>query len=219
MKTIIKTYEGYTFDELSDSAKQTAVSDYAESLDWEWWACSYDNFIEDMAKLGIEIDIKEKRNHNGYVSKSPKIYFSGFYSQGGGASFEASINVIDFIKAHGVVKEYWKLYLNLIKYNCYLSINIGIRSPHYSHSGTMYLSQNSFDYDNWDHNGDIVHVCSLEQQADDLAQYILETCQGYADDLYDTLEKEYEYLTSEESVKETAEANEWYFNERGKVIW
>ena len=35
--------------------------------------------------------------------------------------------------------------------------------------------------------------------------------------LYEKLQNEYEYLTSEESFKESCEANGWTFDENGKI--
>lgn len=72
MSTIIET-EVFTFDELTDEAKEKAREWYREgALDYEWWDGVYDTAKTAGACLGIDVD---------------KIYFSGFWSQGDGACF------------------------------------------------------------------------------------------------------------------------------------
>ena len=204
MKQIVKTYDGYTFDELSDSAKDNVRQWFADGLDYEWWDCTIDNFVEKMGELGIDID-KEKKY--GY-----QVEFSGFHSQGDGASFVASIDVLKFLREHRLTKEYWMLYLNLKKENCWLSISI---DQSYYHKHTMLAS---LDLDvNWDVISDEKYN-KLDKMAEDLAAHVLEICRDYASDLYHDLEKEYDYLLSEECIAESCEVNEYYFSENGRII-
>jgi hypothetical protein len=86
----------YTFDELSDSAKEKAREWYREgNLDYEWWDCTYDDAVKCAECLGIEIATRDRNWRNittgkSGVSKETCIYFSGFCSQGDGACFEGS---------------------------------------------------------------------------------------------------------------------------------
>ncbi|MGE5433049.1 MAG: hypothetical protein ACM3QX_18370 [Syntrophomonadaceae bacterium] len=52
MKTITKTYELYSFDELSYEAKKKALNDnYAINVEWDWWQTTY----EDADNVGLKI--------------------------------------------------------------------------------------------------------------------------------------------------------------------
>lgn len=62
-----------TFDQLEDSAKERARDWYREgALDYEWWEFIYEDWKTWLENSGFE---------------SPEINFSGFWSQGDGASF------------------------------------------------------------------------------------------------------------------------------------
>jgi hypothetical protein len=60
---------------------------------------------------------------------------------------------------------------------------------------------------------------SLHKMASELTEDILDFCRDKASDLYRTLENEYDYLTSDESIKETCEANEYLFTASGQLIY
>ncbi len=81
----------YKFSDLSESAKQNAREEFTSDgyLDYEWWDGVYEDAVHMGALLGIEISrpICGKR-------KDTNIYFSGFYSQGDGASFEGSYRCV-----------------------------------------------------------------------------------------------------------------------------
>ncbi len=214
MKEITKIYEGYEFLELEEEAKNKVRSWHSETLHYEWWDSTYDWFVEKMEIVGIDVDLT-----NSSGKEDPQIFFSGFYTQGSGASFAASIDILKFMRAHNLIKLYWKLYRNLQLDNCWLSPAVSV-SPYnyYSHSGGMQIGDHSFVYDNWDQNDDDDHIELLEIQAEKLTEDILQICTEYADDLYNDLEKEYEYLISDKSIEEMCDANECYFTEHGSLI-
>src|SRR5690349_7069500 len=84
MPQIVET-QVFTFDELSDDAKDKAREWYREaSCHDEWWDAVYDDATQCGKILGIRID---------------KIYFSGFWSQGDCAQFEG-----DYSYAKGSTK-------------------------------------------------------------------------------------------------------------------
>lgn len=87
IETIERTV--YSFDELSDRAKERARDKYRErALDHGWWEYVYED-ADTVAKLmGIEIGQKPVKLMGGKTRYDPAIYFSGFSSQGDGASFE-----------------------------------------------------------------------------------------------------------------------------------
>lgn len=65
MKTITKTYEVYSYDELDEKAKQKAIEWFAEGYpEYEWWGSTY----EDARKIGLiitEFDTHRNRNAKG----------------------------------------------------------------------------------------------------------------------------------------------------------
>ena len=80
-----ETIKIYRFEELNDKAKEQAIEESRLiNVQYEWWDGIYDMY---------KCDTKGSDIHN--------IYFSGFYSQGDGAMFEASINndILDLIEA------------------------------------------------------------------------------------------------------------------------
>ena len=97
----------YTYDELSDKAKARARQDYVERgghIPYEWWDASYDEFVTIGAMLGITIDTESVKTCGGGKKDVPNISFSGFSSQGDGASFVGSYrlepNAISMITEH-----------------------------------------------------------------------------------------------------------------------
>jgi len=66
-----------------------------------------------------------------------------------------------------------------------------------------------------DENGDFECEYTLDKKLDELDAEFLQSLQ---EDYRIILQKEYEYLTSEKSIIETIQANEYEFTENGKLI-
>lgn len=65
-----------------------------------------------------------------------------------------------------------------------------------------------------DENGELIDEYELDNELDDLDREFLKSlCEDYRI----MLQHEYEYLTSEEAIKETIEANEYEFTENGEL--
>jgi hypothetical protein len=204
--TITKTI--YTFDELDDSAKETAREWYREgALDYDWWDAVYEDAKEVAKRLGIEFLRKKHRGSNG-----PGIYFSGFYSQGDGACFEST-----FKYSHGMVraiKEYApqdaELHriatqmARLQRRNFYGLYGTTEHSGHYYHSGCMRV---------WVRNHQATYEDVNARTEEDFTQLL----RDFADWIYERLEAEYDYLMSDESVDDTIRANEYTFTESGRL--
>ena len=56
-----------------------------------------------------------------------------------------------------------------------------------------------------------------QSEFSEFEEWITETLRDYARELYKSLEKEYNYLTSEKAIIETIEANDYEFTEDGKI--
>lgn len=206
------TIEAYGFSELSEKAKEKARDGWrAGGLDYEWRDASYQDFLQIAKILGIEINSRNQtcRSTNGkdWVDTSPCIYFSGFSSQGDGASFEGSYSYAKMV--HKKIRKYAPkdeelhyiadALFEVQKVNGYLLTADSKHSGHYSHSGCMQ-----------------VRVLKDGDYTDDEAeQEVTRLMRRFADWMYEMLEKEYDYITSDEQVDDTISANEYLFTSDG----
>ena len=78
----------YTINELSDAAKEAARAWYREScLDHEWYDFVYEDFQTICGILGVTLATTPVRLYGGGTRDKPQIFWTGFSSQGDGASF------------------------------------------------------------------------------------------------------------------------------------
>src|SRR5271165_3112024 len=80
----------YEFTELSDAAKDKARVWFRETIDDDWWDSVYDDFERICPILGVTLATRAVRLFGGGTRQKPCIWFSGFASQGDGASFEGA---------------------------------------------------------------------------------------------------------------------------------
>lgn len=205
MRTIEKTI--YKFDELSDCAKEKAREWYREGqLDYEWWDSVYD-WAESVANV-IGVSFDRRHQNNPKAIGQPCIYFSGFWSQGDGACFEGTWYHSDMLARSELEKEcpqekdVFAIYDALIACEGY-SASVKHRGR-YSHEHTMEISVDAPE--------------DVEQEAFSVAEeVIVEAMRDFARWIYARLEKEHEYLTSDEQVDESIRANEYEFDEYGSL--
>ena len=192
---VIKTY---SFGELSEEAQQTALEKFYDiNVDFEEWSeCIIDDAKELGSLMGIEI-----RN----------IFYSGFYSQGDGACFEGSYAYQKGgLKA---IKEYapqdQELHriargLQAIQRPNFYQLSATVKqSGHYMHSHCTDINVlKETDYDSWHPDWDITDGIS-------------ELLRDFMDWIYRQLDKEYEFQTGKEQIKDTILANDYQFNKDG----
>lgn len=187
MKTV--SVDLYTFDELSDKAKGKARDWYKTDYpDYGWWEFAYDNARAAFAFFGVD---------------ASDISFSGFWSQGDGASFTGSFRAGLISPAACIAAEFptdetlrgLHARLTAIIHSEDSCVKI-TRSGHYVHSHTM-------DID-------------AEEYSRDDERELLSIMRGLADWLYRLLESEYEYLVSDECVDESIRSNGYNFTIEGK---
>jgi hypothetical protein len=215
MRTITK--EVYTFQELIDLNKGTEkarqwLCEAATSFDW--YDCVYETWVEALDQIGFT---------------DAKINFSGFGCQGDGASFTSNIDVErlatflsteiapencikgdpeDFRpwivhKCRGVPTNH--AYRRLAGLGEYLSCKVVRTSHSYSHELTCGVEVEVFGG-----RADKVDALAGAFEKDvETLRYAL--CKA----IYRDLEKEYEYLTSDEALLEMAEANDYTFTING----
>ena len=191
----------YKFDELSDSAKDHAISQYA--CDYDWWDLVYEDFNEILTILGFDVE----EHHNG--RKRLNIEFSGFYHQGSYAAFCGSYHfrkgMVKAIKDYAPQdEELFRIAKELVamqKATFYsLSANFTY-SDYRGYSVDMECSRHNYGW------------CDLNEPETHFRE-ILKDLSAW---LYKKLENEYEYFTSYESFEEQAEANEWTFDSKGNI--
>jgi len=190
----------YTFDELSDEAKERAINDWnAEGLDYQWWDFVYNDAKEIGKLMGIQIE---------------NIYFSGFWSQGDGACFEGYYahekGSVKAVKGYAPQdRELHRIARDLSK----------VQRPYFYGLEASVRHQGRYSHE-------FCTVINVEDRRDYPADDISAGQEGIAEVLrdlmrwiYRTLEKEYEYQTSEENVSELLRINEYEFTAAGKMVF
>jgi len=188
----------YQFSELEEEAQEKAIEKFREhNLDYKWWDFTYDDAKEIAKLMGIEID---------------RIYFSGFWSQGDGACFVGRYyyqkDSVKNVKAYAPQdKQLHRIALELSKiqkryfYQVYAQIKHD--SPHYSHEYTVTI-------DVFGENQNCINPDDEKTVKDLLRDYMRW--------IYKNLETEYEYLQSDEVIRETIEANAYEFYADGSMV-
>ena len=184
-------------------SKEELIEKYRHyNVEHDWWDWQYADYVERMEAVGISIDAKD-------------IHFSGFWCQGDGASFSGYIHETDmkrFMEIHKLSEYYPEAFYFAVKDE--LGVKLVRSSHHYSHENTINidLQDDSLDYSDFDEDDvrGVIYQAMRDAYyvtARDLEEEIQQICRGYMKDLYLELQKEYEYLTSDECVLETIEAN------------
>lgn len=215
----------YSFEELSPAAQQNALDNNRDiNVDYDGWEDGVtERFKEDMREIGID-DIE--------------ISFSGFYSQGDGASFtsedidtrklfnEIGIKSDDALnmetddeRAKGQHKEFYDLLdtmedIGQVERNRIkpeeIRVTIERTDNRHVHYNTVRANVEIWDEpDGWEEPYGFT---------DKLEDAVTEYIRGLCKDLYRNLEKEYDFLTSDEAVKETLVDNDYEFDEDGDIV-
>jgi hypothetical protein len=198
MKTI--ELKLYNFSELSPEAQNKALEKY-RYFDVEG---DDDTYVLDHWKEG---ELEEMGFENA------EIFYSGFNSQGDGASFDADVNVSKFIKANKLEEKFAKILKFEADDRGYVCINIEKNSyaSHYSHESTRYAEFTEIDTLE-EPSAELVEIESLAQELEKIVEEKrLEACK----EIYAELEREYDYHTSDEYLEEMFESNEYTFEASG----
>jgi len=212
MRQITKTI--YKFDELSPEAQEKALDSYRENdLTYEWWESVYE-MVEQAAKLiGIELNKKSVPLMNESTRHDPAIYFSGFYSQGDGACFEGTYKYAKGAVA-AIKKEFptdetlHRIATDLQALQAREFYQLEAVVTHNDH----YYHYNSVDIEVY--RSDDQYRNLLEGSESGVTEALRSFCKW----IYTSLQNEYEFLTSDEAVKESILANAVEFTEDGQMI-
>jgi len=198
-----ETIEIYTFDELSDDAKEKAREWWRSGgLDYDWYAHIFSDFVTIFEILGFDVI-------------ESNIHFSGFWSQGDGASFTGSYKynkgstkkIRDYAPQDNALHEIADTLQALQKRNFYgLWGNIErCSTSHYVHENTISCSEAYRDSGNY-------------QDATSDAQDTLTDCaRDLCHRLYARLKKEYDWINSNKQVDESIKCNEYEFTVTGEI--
>lgn len=212
----------YTFDQLNHYGKANAMSRYNDAPpDW-----------------GDEIIANAKRDGPARGFDVENVAWSGFHSQGDGASWTGSIHIPTFIEYHNKPdSEDFSQYVvlaELIKDGwTEMRVEVARHGYYYSHSNTMHVSDISDNFYNANDDATTRIDAGILEGADVYeliqsigAHYMLDELQGwmeskakqYADEIYKQLREEYDAYTSEERFKDICDINNWRFDHRGVLI-
>ena len=182
----------------------------------QWWDWVYETAKDDGEKFGFQIrDIK----------------FTGFHSQGDGASWEGFVDVHKWLEHHKPDDPHAQILMELIDNEC-ADRRLGIRpmhGRHYSHSATMTCGgiDSIFESDTQVFLGKGIYQGASAGELlgvigagylEVVAIAILRHARDYADEIYKRLRDEYDSLCSEEYIAELCDANDYLFTKDGRFV-
>jgi hypothetical protein len=220
----------YKYEDLDEEAQERVRQWwYEHGAEHDWYENVYECATENGKDLGFGVG---------------RINFSGFYSQGDGACWSGHVDIVEWLRTHtedSIAREAW---IQLISEGwADKNMTIGYGNSHYSHSGTMsvgywegligdpdsiknikeedrlmqresiFQGMNALDLLN------LITTSDFEYKSmADLAEAIEQSARDYADEIYDLLKNEYEYITSEANLIEMCEINDWRFDDEGRGL-
>lgn len=196
--------ELFQFDELSDNAKEKARDWYREGLfnNMSHFDCVIDDAKIIGALMGIEID---------------EVFWSGFSSQGDGACFEGSYAykkgsvkaVKDYAPLDKKLHEIVEALTSIQKKNGYKLKASVKQSGRYYHAYSTDINVSLDSYR--DKSSEAQERLNGDQEV------IEDILRGFMNWIYKQLDKQNDWLNSNESVDKSIKANKYEFLESGKL--
>lgn len=181
----------YGFDELSAEAQRAAVERYREYAIYDGW------YLMD------EEEFTDRLEKEGY--KDIEVRFSGFGSQGDGASFTAEVDIRKYLKASGWTRQYPEL----LRYEDDIEICVERIDNQYSHEGTIQADYVQVGDDATD---------AAISEAERLVEHIHREARELSRSHYRTLQRSYEDLTSDEHIEEMLMTDDYEFRADGSMF-
>lgn len=215
----------YKFEELSDTAKCKAKDDWAQVMDFD------PDYIID--------DFKEQGKARGFAIEH--IQWEGFGTQSDNAVWQGSVDIGEFIDYHlkdnnphharyvvlrELIRDGWVEMYTSVAY----------RGFRYTRSAVTEIDGGALWNLVENHNDgepalircesilkgasvrDLATGIDHEDLLVRLQEWIEDEVKNYEHDIFKALEAEYEWETGFENFAELAEANEWRFDETGKLV-
>jgi hypothetical protein len=202
----------YRLDELDDAAKDRARAWYRHAdFDHDWFEFVYDDFERVCAIIGVELRTNPVRLYGGGTRQKPCIWFSGFWSQGDGACFEGRYGhatgapraIRDHAPKDNELHRIADVLQAIQRRNFYqLHATVTHRDRHHHEYSMAILVER--DSPTW------------QDITADAEETVIEALRDLARWLYRQLEREYDYLTSDEIVDEAITANAYTFTAAGR---
>lgn len=205
-----RTITLYKFEELSSKAKEKAREWYREGLDFD---PEFEPYTTAAKLLGIGFSQRAIPTHSGGARYESDIKYSGFYSQGDGASFTGAY---EYAKGSltAITKEFptettlHRIARDLVdlqrKHGYRLTANI-TQEGRYVHARTMGCEITA---PAWLVDGSAEAYNAAQEP-------LLRLFRDFADWIYKGLEEEYEYQRSDEAVDDNMIANDYTFTVSG----
>jgi hypothetical protein len=211
MSKIIETTV-YDLHELSGAAKDKARAWFREGAgDWDWYDSIYEDFEEICRILGVDLRTRAVRLMGGGTRQQSCIYFSGFASQGDGACFEGAYayrnGSTKGIRGYAPQdKELHRIAdrLQSVQRQNFFQLRASVRQRgQYYHPHAMDITVER----------DSPHYQAMTADAEEAVK---ECLRDLADWLYQDLDREWDYMMSDDYVDEGIAANEYTFTASGK---
>lgn len=138
---------------------------------------------------------------------NPTVYYDLSCRQGNGACFVCSEFELNLLLENLEIKHKTWL-INIIKNYCEIELKRNNLATFYTHENTVNF--NIITYFQKDYKNIEKAIETIEKHIEKIR---LEACK----ELYKNLTNDYDFLRSDEQVKETLIANEYYFNKYGKI--
>lgn len=187
----------YLFNELPEAVQKNVIENnrYINVDDSFWFNFIYEDFVFTVKeKYGVTLDYNE-------------ISFSGFYSQGDGASFTHTFSEEELARLIDALNISFRHGLKNLFIE-YCEAKIQRISNYYSHEGTVsaYILAYSTGHDRIDNY--------FEKKAEELEKAVEKWKNELCRELYSELTTEYEYETEDEAVANTLDAieDEYYID-------
>lgn len=200
----------YRLDELSAPARERAREwGRAQLLDPDWHESVFADFEAICAILGVALATTPIPLMGSGSRPRPRIYFSGFCSQGDGACYEGAYSYRR--GAAALIRQYAPMdsalhriadTLREVQRQHFYGLRADVRHQgRYVHELSMAIS---------------VERASGEAAPAKDADIVIEALRDLARWLYRQLEREHEFQTSDATVDEAIDANGWTFTEDGR---
>lgn len=190
-RKVSREYKLYSFDELPDNIRKKVLNELRDiNVDQDWY-------------YPIEEGLIEKLNEMGY--DDVKISFTGFWSQGDGASFTANVDLEKWLKFNKLSQKYSRVIQAEEDHEVVAKI---IRI------GNHYVHENTIDAEIAGGGSDDI----INAQINEVEKLLKEDSRRLSRMIYNDLGDYYYDLTSDESVADTIRSNEYEFTSDGKVF-
>lgn len=211
MPEIIETTV-YRLDELADAAKENARVWYRQGgFDHDWYDAVYEDFQRIADILGIRFKTRTTRLAGGDTREDPCIWFSGFWSQADGAAWEGTYayrkSAATELRAYAPQDQILHRIADTLQ--AIQRQNFWQLRAEVAHRGNYY-----HEY------GMVIEVTRdspvAQEISDGVEAIVIKTLRDLARWLYRQLEREHDYLTSDEATDETLIVNGYTFTEEGR---